>query len=53
MGSGIYLYLTAGEHNLVASVSAQERVNVNEEIEIVIDMTRSHFFDKETELTIV
>ena len=53
MGSIIHLYLTTGEHNMIASVDAQERVKVNQDIELVFDMTRVHFFDKETHLTIV
>ena len=53
MGNVIYLYLTTGKHNMIASVDAKERVSMNQEIEFVFDMTRVLFFDKETENTIV
>jgi multiple sugar transport system ATP-binding protein len=53
MGHVIYLYLNTGEHSLIASVSNQERVAINQDIEIVFDMTRVHFFDKDAENTIV
>ena len=53
MGNLIYLYLTTGEHDLIASVDAQERVTMNKDIEIVFDMQFAKFFDIETESSIV
>jgi len=52
MGHITYLYLTVGEHSLIASVDSREKMSMDQEIEIVLDMTKAHFFDKETEKTI-
>ena len=38
---------------MIASVDAREKVGMNQEIEVVFDMARVHFFDKETENTII
>ncbi len=48
MGSEIYLYLTTGKNSFIARVAAQEKVEVNQDITLVADMKRAHFFDKES-----
>jgi len=47
MGSEIYLYLHAGTNNFVARVSNQDTATVNQDLQIVFDMSKVHFFDSE------
>jgi multiple sugar transport system ATP-binding protein len=53
MGSEVYLYLNTGKHTFIARVSAHDRPLVNQEMDVVFDMSKVHFFDKNTEETIV
>ncbi len=52
MGSEVYLYLNTGKHTFIARVSAHDRPKVNQEMDMVFDMSKVHFFDKNTEETI-
>ena len=52
MGSEVYLYLNTGKHTFIARVGAHDRPQVNEDMELVFDMSKVHFFDKNTEETI-
>ncbi|HOW43131.1 MAG TPA: sn-glycerol-3-phosphate ABC transporter ATP-binding protein UgpC [Candidatus Omnitrophota bacterium] len=53
MGSEVFLYLTTGKHTFIARVGAHDRPKVNEDLDLVFDMSKVHFFDKDTEETIV
>ncbi len=53
MGSEIYLYLVANEQTMTARVSARSKARAGDVIKVAIDMSRVHFFDKETERYIV
>ncbi len=53
MGSEVYLHLNTGRHTFIARVGAHDRPQVNQDIELVFDMSKIHFFDKKTEKTIV
>jgi len=53
MGSEAYLYLNTGKNPLVAKVGGHDRPMINQDIDLVFDMAKVHFFDKETENTIV
>lgn len=53
MGSEVYLYLSTGKHTFIARVGAHDRPKVNQDMDIVFDMSKAHFFDKETEETII
>jgi multiple sugar transport system ATP-binding protein len=53
MGSEVYLYLNTGRHTFIARVGAHDRPKVNQDMDLVFDMSKVHFFDKETEATIV
>lgn len=53
MGSEVYLYLNTGRHTFVARVGAHNRPKVNQDMDLVFDMSKVHFFDKNTEETIV
>jgi multiple sugar transport system ATP-binding protein len=53
MGSEVYLYLKTARHSFVARVGAHDRPAVNEDMDLVFDMSKVHFFDAETEVTLV
>ncbi|MBL7070516.1 MAG: TOBE domain-containing protein, partial [Candidatus Omnitrophica bacterium] len=53
MGSEVYLYLNTGIHTFIARVGAHDRPKVNQEMDMVFDMSKVHFFDKESEEAIV
>jgi len=53
MGSEVYLYLNTGRHTFIARVGAHDRPKVNQEMDVVFDMSKVHFFDKNTEETII
>jgi multiple sugar transport system ATP-binding protein len=49
MGNEIYLYLTTGPSSLVARIHAARMPRVGDEVQLVFDISKSHFFDKVTE----
>ena len=53
MGSEVYVYLNSGNHNFISKAGAHSRPPINQEMELVLDMAKIHFFDKDTEKTIV
>jgi len=53
LGSEVYLYLNTGKHSFIARVGAHNRPEVNRDMDLVIDMGKVHFFDPETENTII
>jgi multiple sugar transport system ATP-binding protein len=53
MGSEVYLYLTTGKHSFIARVGAHNRPEVNQDMDLVFDMSKVHFFDPNTEKTII
>jgi multiple sugar transport system ATP-binding protein len=53
MGSEIYLYATTGVHPVVARVGVQSQPVVDQKFNLVFDMSKAHFFDPDTEETIV
>jgi multiple sugar transport system ATP-binding protein len=53
MGSEVYLYLNTGRHTFIARVGAHDKPQVNQDMELVFDMSKVHFFDKNSEETIV
>ena len=53
MGSEVYLYLNTGKHTFIARVGAHDRPRVNQEMDVVFDMSKVHFFDKSTEEAII
>jgi len=50
LGNDVEMYLTAGEHQLIAMIDSKTRAKVGEEMEVVFDMEKSHLFDKQTEV---
>jgi len=54
MGSEVYLHLNTGENILVARLGKVSSFPlVNQKIDVVLDMNKAHFFDKDTEKAIV
>jgi len=53
MGSEVYLYLNTGKHTFIARVGAHDKPKVNEDMDLVFDMSKVHFFDKDTEDTLI
>jgi len=53
MGSEVYLYLNTGKNTFIARVGAHDRPGVNQDIDVVFDMSKVHFFDKNSEETII
>lgn len=53
MGSETYLYMKSGGARFTARVSGQVQVEANTDIDLVFDVNKAHFFDPETEETIV
>jgi multiple sugar transport system ATP-binding protein len=49
LGAEIYLYLLAGEKMLVARVDPRTRADVGDEVEMVIDVSKMHIFDRDTQ----
>ena len=53
MGSEVFLYLNTGKHTFIARVGAHDRPKLNQDMDVVFDMSKVHFFDKDSEETIV
>ena len=53
LGSEVYLYLNSGKNSFIARVGAHDRPEVNRDMDLVFDMSKVHFFDRESETTIV
>ena len=52
LGSTTYLYVTVGRTPLVAQVHANDQVEVNQDIDLVFDMSKIAIFDPQTEESI-
>jgi len=52
MGSEVYLHLAVGRHSLVARVGGHDRPVVNQDMDVVFDMSKVHVFDQETEASL-
>jgi len=53
LGSDIILYLTAGEHSIVARVDARSQAKMGQPVEVVLDMKKMHVFNPETHAAII
>lgn len=53
MGSEAYLYLNTGKNPLTAKVGGHNKPTINQDMDLVFDMSKIHFFDKDTDITIV
>ena len=53
MGSEAYLYLNTGKNSLVARVGGHDKPTINQDMDLVFDMSKVHFFDRDTDITII
>ena len=53
MGAEIFLYLTAGKSSLTARVGGHDKPEVHQDMDLVFDMSKVHFFTKDTEDIII
>ena len=53
MGAEAYLYLRAGNNAFTARVSGRVCPGVNQDLDVVVDMSKAYFFDKATEQAIL
>jgi len=53
LGSEVYIHMNTGKHVLIARVSGDANPQINQDMDVVFDMSKVHFFDKATEKTIV
>ncbi len=53
MGAEVYLYITAGKSSLIARVGGHDKPEVHQDIDLVFDTSKAHFFDTDTEEIII
>ena len=53
MGSEAYLYLNTGKNSLIAKVGGHNKPTINQDMDLVFDMAKVHFFDKDEDNTII
>jgi len=53
MGSEAYLYLNTGKNPLIARVGGHDKPAINQDMDLVLDMSKVHFFDRDTDITII
>ena len=53
MGSEVYLHMATPNQAFIARVGGHDKPEVNHDIDLVFDMGKIHFFDKDTEKAIV
>jgi len=53
LGSEIFVYLSSGKSQFTARMDTRTKVNINEDIEVVFDMSKIHLFDPVTEKAIL
>ena len=53
MGAETWLYLSTGEHSLIARTGARANAKAGSDIRVTLDMGRAHFFDPQTQKALV
>jgi multiple sugar transport system ATP-binding protein len=53
MGVETHLYLKTGRNRFIAKVPSSQKPGSNQDMELVFDMSKASFFDKDTQKTIV
>jgi len=53
MGKEAFLYVRVGEHSLVARTETDYIPQVGQDVPLIVDLTRLHFFDGETEKSLL
>ncbi|MCL5104059.1 MAG: sn-glycerol-3-phosphate ABC transporter ATP-binding protein UgpC [Armatimonadetes bacterium] len=52
MGPIVTMYLSCGDHSMVATIDADTKAKEDTELDLVFDMAKTHVFDKDTEKAI-
>ncbi len=52
MGPIVTMYLSCGDHDIIATIDAETKAKEGTDIELILDMAKTHVFDKETEKAI-
>ena len=53
LGAEIIIYLTRGKHSVIGKMESRTQVEVEQKMEVVLDMEKTHIFDPKTLLVIV
>jgi multiple sugar transport system ATP-binding protein len=53
LGSDVYIHMNTGKSVMVARVTGDANPQINQDMDLVFDMSKAHFFDKTTEKTII
>ena len=53
MGAEAYIFLNTGKHNFIARMESHERAEINQDMDLVFDMSKIHFFDSANGKTII
>jgi len=53
LGAEIFIYLTCGKYSVVGKMDARTQVEVEQNMEVVLDMEKTHIFDPKTLLVII
>ncbi len=53
MGAEVFLYITVSKSSFIARVGGHNKPEVSQDLDVVFDMGKAHFFNKETEAIIV
>ena len=52
MGDIVTLYLTVGQHQLVATIDAKTAAKDGNALDVIFDLDKTHLFDPQTEKAI-
>lgn len=52
LGSDVEMYFTAGTHSMTATIDSKTQAHSNEHLDVVVDMDKTHLFDKQSQLAI-
>ena len=53
MGAESVLYVTSGDADMVINLDSATAAKEREPLDVVVDMSKCHVFDKETEVTVI
>lgn len=53
LGSELLVYFSSGKSQMVAKLEPRSEVTVNQDVEMVLDMSKIHLFDSETEIALI
>jgi multiple sugar transport system ATP-binding protein len=52
LGSDVEIHLTTGERQMIAKIDSKTTAKIGDTIDVVLDLEKSHLFDKDTEAAI-